>query len=727
MLVYGVCLVVMAAFCLLPGLASAQLDVTEWVDLPGKISTKMLSADELGVTDCPATLKEASPNRVVMQYIMNTFYKWSEYDLAPVNGKPQFCVVMQQPLQKKLSREEAQTLLSASELWKEGPPPDASEAVELSASDPQLKVPPRVKFLTNPAELSTVPRLGDDAVAVPTAKAPAAGAKPVVAAPQPETVLGADTRVRVTATTVYPWSAISYLGITFPGAGSYRGSGTLVGPYCVLTAGHMVYDDGSNQWVNYMLIAPGQRQDTPTGTVIRPYGTRNAVYWMSNTSYVAGIGFDYDYGAGLFSTPFTGFSAYMPIQFDLLPSYINLAGYPPGVLTETNSQGMWWSHSPLAGFTSRILRYTADTSGGNSGGPVWLYNSSTNLRRQAAVHVFGSNYYNGGCRLVSANMAVVQAFMNWRPATPPAAPTNVQASDGTYSDKVLVTWSAVSGATSYKVYRNTVNNSATASYRGSVTASPFNDTWAEPGVVYYYWVKASKAVGDSAFSLVNGGYRLAVYTTLTINGSYAWGSIYPMGDADWFRIVVTTPGTYVIQTWAGTLSDNYMWLYGPNSTSLLIAYNDDGGPGLMANITRTLSVGTYYIKIKPYYAGATGNYVIRVESAPIRPPTMLVNSQTPTAVTINFGGDTDTYSFVVATAGTHTINTTAGTLTDNFMFLYGPNSQTALLQTDDDGGLGYMAKITRSLAVGTYYVRFISYWGWGAGASGTFTARVTKP
>jgi tyrosinase len=259
-----------------------------------------------------------------------------------------------------------------------------------------------------------------------------------------------------------------------------------------------------------------------------------------------------------------------------------------------------------------------------------------------------------------------------------------------------------------------------------VTASPFNDTTAEPGVVYYYWVKANNAVGDSAFSLVNTGYRWVVYTTLTINGSSAWGSIYPTGDADWFRIVVTTPGIYVIQTWAGTLYDNYMWLYGPNSTTALIASNDDGGPGMMANITRSLSVGTYYIKIKPYYIGTTGNYVIRVESAPTRPASLAVNGN-PLTVTCNFAGDTDTYSFVVATAGTHTINTTAGTLSDNFMFLYGPNSQIVLLQTDDDGGTGYMARISRSLAVGTYYVRFISYWGWGTGASGTFTARVTRP
>jgi len=42
--------------------------------------------------------------------------------------------------------------------------------------------------------------------------------------------------------------------------------------------------------------------------------------------------------------------------------------------------------------------------------------------------------------------------------TPPV-PTNVQASDGTYVDKVRVSWAASPGATLYKVYRAKSSNS----------------------------------------------------------------------------------------------------------------------------------------------------------------------------------------------------------------------------------------------------------------------------
>ncbi len=50
--------------------------------------------------------------------------------------------------------------------------------------------------------------------------------------------------------------------------------------------------------------------------------------------------------------------------------------------------------------------------------------------------------------------------------TAPTAPTGVAATDGTYTDHVHVGWTAVSGATSYDVLRNTTNNASTASLSG---------------------------------------------------------------------------------------------------------------------------------------------------------------------------------------------------------------------------------------------------------------------
>lgn len=90
----------------------------------------------------------------------------------------------------------------------------------------------------------------------------------------------------------------------------------------------------------------------------------------------------------------------------------------------------------------------------------------------------------------------------------PDAPSGVSASDGTSTAKVRVTWSASSGATYYKVYRATSDSSADATcLNASVTTPYYDDTTAEVGVTYHYWVKAGNSTGESDFSSSDDGWR----------------------------------------------------------------------------------------------------------------------------------------------------------------------------------------------------------------------------
>ncbi len=89
----------------------------------------------------------------------------------------------------------------------------------------------------------------------------------------------------------------------------------------------------------------------------------------------------------------------------------------------------------------------------------------------------------------------------------PSAPTNVQASDGTYMDKVQVTWTASSGATSYTVYRGSYSYTFFASPLGSTSETFYDDVTATPNKIYYYWVKASNTYGTSGFSASDTGSR----------------------------------------------------------------------------------------------------------------------------------------------------------------------------------------------------------------------------
>ncbi len=99
----------------------------------------------------------------------------------------------------------------------------------------------------------------------------------------------------------------------------------------------------------------------------------------------------------------------------------------------------------------------------------------------------------------------------------PAAPTGVSASDGSYTDKVLVAWSAVSNATGCRIYRHTSADAAGADQIGSAAAGGANyaDTGAVAGTTYYYWVKATNAAGASDFSAYATGSRAAVSPALS--------------------------------------------------------------------------------------------------------------------------------------------------------------------------------------------------------------------
>jgi hypothetical protein len=96
--------------------------------------------------------------------------------------------------------------------------------------------------------------------------------------------------------------------------------------------------------------------------------------------------------------------------------------------------------------------------------------------------------------------------------TVPSAPTGVSATDGTYTDKVRVSWVASSGATSYEIRRYTSNKSGSAPKVGDSGSSPYDDTSAVAGTTYWYWVKAVNSGGTSGFSDGDSGYRATVVT-----------------------------------------------------------------------------------------------------------------------------------------------------------------------------------------------------------------------
>src|SRR5690349_8440678 len=88
-----------------------------------------------------------------------------------------------------------------------------------------------------------------------------------------------------------------------------------------------------------------------------------------------------------------------------------------------------------------------------------------------------------------------------------AAPTDVAATDGVYSTKVLLRWDTMRGATRYRIFRNTTNDPATATDLGTTPANTFFDLTAPQGQTFFYWVRSENAATTSGFSQAEQGTR----------------------------------------------------------------------------------------------------------------------------------------------------------------------------------------------------------------------------
>jgi fibronectin type 3 domain-containing protein len=92
--------------------------------------------------------------------------------------------------------------------------------------------------------------------------------------------------------------------------------------------------------------------------------------------------------------------------------------------------------------------------------------------------------------------------------SPPSPPINVLASDGSFTDRIRVSWAASANANSYSVYRST-SSSATSPERiaSDISITSFEDTTASAGQIYWYWVSASNFYGEGPRGQPDSGFR----------------------------------------------------------------------------------------------------------------------------------------------------------------------------------------------------------------------------
>lgn len=391
----------------------AKVDSVRWEDLSEHLAQESIPLLELNVNDCPNDIENLEPSRVIAQIIENTFYLWEEYDILTEDGIDTLCIVMKKPNPGPLSKKESQVLLTASSRWIESQP-RPEDAIILDASDPRLNLRP-------------IENLNKDKSFLP------------------ENIIGDDDRERITDTTTYPWETYCYLELYFP-FGAYQGTGCLVSPYMVLTCGHNVYNQDYYTYVDSVTIAPSQKQYYEGGPVTKPYGTREGVEFQTNSSYLGGGSYEHDYGAVFFCSPFSGISTFMPVQFSSSSPSVGdtvcIAGYPAEAQGESTS-ALWNDCDIVHTYTtSTILRYTVDTSGGQSGSPVCGRRWVTDPGIIVAVHAFGNSTANGGPRLRPNNKTLIEEWMEWTPPCSIIVTSPTSSSSWECGNCYYITWNS---------------------------------------------------------------------------------------------------------------------------------------------------------------------------------------------------------------------------------------------------------------------------------------------
>lgn len=118
------------------------------------------------------------------------------------------------------------------------------------------------------------------------------------------------------------------------------------------------------------------------------------------------------------------------------------------------------------------------------------------------------------------------------------------------------------------------------------------------------------AISETSDAAANDTTAYSISVGDTFSGSLTNAT----DTADWIAITLTAGESYTITLDGVSLSDPYLYLY--DSSSNLLAENDDGGPGLNSQITFTATTsGTYYIEANSYLSAGTGTYEIEVLTA----------------------------------------------------------------------------------------------------------------
>jgi|CXWL01.1.fsa_nt_gi hypothetical protein len=306
-------------------------------------------------------------------------------------------------------------------------------------------------------------------------------------------------------------------------------------------------------------------------------------------------------------------------------------------------------------------------------------------------------------------------------------------SSGVTSSAATISWTAVSGASSYAVDYKTNASATWISAATATTATSVNLSGLTASTLYDWRVRTNCASGNSAYTQAQftttappSGCATAFEpnetqaTAATITAGVAnSAAISTSTDVDYFKVVTTAT------------TNNTFSLVGPGGVDYdMTIYNSAGtqiGSGTGSTATETVSLtnqaaGTYYIKVFGFNgANSATCYTITATATVVTGCAstydVSTNGTTAGAATIPFNtnitglispsADIDNYKFVITTGGTITITLTTLPGDYDLKLLNSAGTQVAISQA---GGTT-SETISYTAAAGTYYAQVFGYNG----------------
>lgn len=252
----------------------------------------------------------------------------------------------------------------------------------------------------------------------------------------PAAIVGStDDRVRITNTTVGPYcnTVYIYAHYTHNGVG-YRGigSGFVIGPSAVATAAHCVYNTEYGV-ADYIYIVPAKN-----GT-LEPYGRENINAPVLGENVIVSAGYLQsgssadDWAIIELDSQIGNQTGWLGIRWQSATynnTYVYNTGYPAavtGYVQDDVDRNMFLGTGYVRYSAAKYLCGDWDATGGNSGGPVYIYDSNTGYTL-IGILTAGSGadtdfddygFGNGGAYTYATRITqdIYNLFVSYRPAS----------------------------------------------------------------------------------------------------------------------------------------------------------------------------------------------------------------------------------------------------------------------------------------------------------------------